>query len=433
MKKIIKRVATVAVCILLLVSCLAGCSQKGKTLMELDGETLSLNTYMLFLSRIKGTLSSTANFGSSASKDSFWDIVMNSDGTTTYNDYYCNMVLDSAKAYLAAMYIFEEEGLKLPKEYKDAINEEMDRLVETDGKGSKAALNSILAAYGANYEILKNAYELEAKMYYLNEHLYGKNGEKIASNVIEEYYQESYVKFRHVFLYTYDVVYETDANGDEIYYTSSGAIAYDTSKRQKTDTDGNPVKDSSGNIIYLNRDGSIAYDKENGQRMAKIGSDGNAEIKDYTGAELNAVLDKAQIIMENAVEGNESVFDALVDEYNEDAGMDELPGGYYVTRDTDYPEEIINALFEMEEGEIRKIKTDSGIHVVMKYELDKGGYAKEANATFFADEKGNYLFMDALKERLLTARVQKYLDQIVIKEDLIKNVNMKSVEPNTDY
>ena len=251
MKKIIKRVATVAVCILLLVSCLAGCSQKGKTLMELDGETLSLNTYMLFLSRIKGTLSSTANFGSSASKDSFWDIVMNSDGTTTYNDYYCNMVLDSAKAYLAAMYIFEEEGLKLPKEYKDAINEEMDRLVETDGKGSKAALNSILAAYGANYEILKNAYELEAKMYYLNEHLYGKNGEKIASNVIEEYYQETYVKFRHVFLYTYDVVYETDENEDEIYYTSTGAIAYDTSKRQKTDADGNPVKDASGNIIYL--------------------------------------------------------------------------------------------------------------------------------------------------------------------------------------
>jgi hypothetical protein len=119
----------------------------------------------------------------------------------------------------------------------------MDRLVETDGKGSKATLNSLLAQYGANYDVLREAYTLEAKIAYLKDHLYGDNGSKIASSVIEGYYQANYVKFRHVFLYTYEVIYEKDANGDDIYYTDDGRIAYDTTRHQKVDENGALVRD----------------------------------------------------------------------------------------------------------------------------------------------------------------------------------------------
>lgn len=433
MSNIIRKAVAVAVCLVLLISCLAGCAQKGKPFMTLEGEKISVNTYMLFLSRVKGTLCSSTNFGSAAKQPSFWDVVMDSDGMTTYNDYYCDMVLDSAKAYLAAMYIFEQEGLKLPDEYKDAIKEEMDRLVETDGKGSKATLNSLLAQYGANYDVLREAYTLEAKIAYLKDHLYGDNGSKIASSVIEGYYQANYVKFRHVFLYTYEVIYEKDVNGDDIYYTDDGRIAYDTTRHQKVDENGAFVRDENQDVIYINRDGSIAYDTKNGKRMPELDDKGYAVTRDYEGEELRKVLDMAQIIMENTIEDDENTFDSLVEKYNEDVGMDEFPNGYYITKNTDYPEEVKEALFEMEEGDIRQVRSENGIHIVMKYKLDKGGYAKKSNVTFFADSDGNYLFMDALKEQLLNARIEQYLDEIEIKEELIENVDMKSVDPNYDY
>ena len=435
MKKIAKRVLLITMCCILLIPCLAGCSQKGKTLMKLDGEKMSVNTYMLFLSRVKGTLASSANFGASALKDSFWDTVMSSDGVTTYNDYYSQMVLDSAKKYLAASYLFDEEGLKLDDDVKAEVKDAMDKLVASDGEGSKTALNAKLAEFGANYAVLKDAYEIEAKIAALNEHLYGENGSKISSNVIEDYYQKTYVKFKHVFLYTYAIVYETDDNGDEIYYTSDGRIAYDTSRKQKTDANGDPVKDSNGDIIYVKRDGSgIAYDTEKGERKAAIDEDGYTMTRDYTTEELRKVSDMAQIIMESAVEGDEKIFDSLVEEYNEDEGMNEYTGGYYMTRDTAYDSpEVLEALFEMEEGEIRKIRSDYGIHVVMKYELDKGGYAKESNSVFFVDSDGNYLFMDDLKTQLLDARLASYIAQIEIKEELIEGVDMKSVGANYNY
>jgi len=434
MRKFAKRALIVLVSLILLVSSLVGCSQKGETLMKLEKQKMSVNTYMLFLSRVKGTLSNASGFGSAATKNEFWDIVMDSDGSTTYNDYYCNMVLESAKTYLAAAQLFKEEGLKLSKETEDEIKETLDRLVETDGKGSKATLNSILADYGANYEVLKDAYTLESKVAQLRDHLYGADGEKISENLLEDYYQENYVKFKQVFLYTYEVLYEVDGNGDDIYYTDDGRIAYNTNRTKKTDADGNPVKDSNGDVIYVNRDGSVAYDTENGERQLRLDEDGYAMTRSYTEEELRKVSDMAQIIMENTVEGDEKVFDFMVEEYNEDVGMDEQPNGYYVTKDTDYAsKEVIEALFDMDTGEIRKVRSEYGIHIVMKYSLDKGGYADKDNATFFSDKNGSYLFIDDLKNQLFEARLKPYTEEIKVNEDLLDSVDMKSVKENTLY
>ncbi len=436
MRRIAKRVLIITMCCILLIPCLAGCSQKGKAFMELDGEKMSVNTYMLFLSRVKGTISSSASVGTSALKDSFWDTVMSNDGSTTYNDHYTSMVLESAKRYLAASYLFDQEGLKLDDATKAEIDDAMNKLVSSEGEGSKTSLNSKLAEFGVNYTVLKDAYEIEAKIAALSEHFYGADGSKISSNVIEEYYQQNYVKFRHVFLYTYAIVYETDDNGDEIYYTSEGRIAYDTSRRQKLDADGNPVKDSNGDIIYVKRDGSgrIAYDTEGGERKPQVDEDGYTMTREYTTEELRKVSDMAQIIMESTVEGDEKIFDSLVEAYNEDTGMNEYKGGFYLTKDTAYDSpEVLEALFDMKEGEIRKVRSDYGIHIVMKYKLDEGGYAKKSNAVFFTDENGRYLFMEDLKTKLLDARLASYIAKIEIKEDLIEGVDMKSVGANYHY
>ena len=186
--KLLKRViATVLACVILLLG--VGCSSHGKTMLELDDSQISVNLVMLLMSRMKGNIASSYGYGSSALKDSFWDTVMSTDGTT-YNTYYTNQVLESAKTYLAALYAFEQKGLELPKETEDAIEETLKKLMEEDANGSKSQFNSILSQYGVNYNILMEAHIIDAKITYLKNSMYGVNGGLIADNLIEEYYQK---------------------------------------------------------------------------------------------------------------------------------------------------------------------------------------------------------------------------------------------------
>ena len=176
MKLLLKRILLLTIACMLIALCFTGCSSRGKKLMELDGTDIPVNLYMLLLSRMKGNLASSYAFGATALSDSFWDTVIDPATGQTYDDYYTNAVLENAKTYLAAMYLFDELGLKLPKETVAEIDEEMDRLVESDGKGSKNTLNTILSEYGANYKILREAYIMEAKIVYLNDYLFGADG-----------------------------------------------------------------------------------------------------------------------------------------------------------------------------------------------------------------------------------------------------------------
>ena len=245
MKSIVKRILVLALACILIVVGICGCSSKGKTLMSVDGEKMSINTYMLLLSRMKGNLASSYAFGNQAKLDSFWDTVIDAKSGGTYNKYYTSIVLDNAKTYLAALALFDEMGLKLPESTLDEIDAEIDTLILSDGNGSKANLNAKLAEYGANVDVLRDAYIMEAKIALLNDTLFGVGGALIDASNYERYYKENYVKFRHVFLYTTEVVYETDSNGDDIYYSnlSDKIIAYDTSATQKLDEDGSLVKD----------------------------------------------------------------------------------------------------------------------------------------------------------------------------------------------
>ena len=112
--------------------CLCACSTKGKPLMKLDKSELSVNHFELYLSRMKGMLSTTSYFGASAKKPEFWDTWMDITDKTTYNTHYTNMVLEAAKGYLAAVALFDERGLKLPKSYIDDIDANMEELVNNE-------------------------------------------------------------------------------------------------------------------------------------------------------------------------------------------------------------------------------------------------------------------------------------------------------------
>ena len=435
MKAIIKKIFILTLACVVILTSMVGCSSRGKTMIELGDSEISVNLYMLLLSRMKGKLASAYSFGEKALYDSFWDTVMDASTGQTYNDYYTNMVLENAKTYIAALYLFDDLGLKLPDSYMDEIDKELDALVDNDGDGSKSAFNALISSYGANYTVLRDAYIMEAKIAYLKDHLFGASGSLISDSLIEEYYQETYVRFRHIFFFTTKPVYDADENGDTIYFTSEGKIAYDKEKGHKKEENGKFVTDKNGDMIFYLDDGRIAYDSKNGVPNPVLDSSGNVMTTKLTADELIKLSDKTQLIIEDeAREGDYKLFDALVEKYTEDEGMTKYPNGYYLTATSNYDSpEVVEALFEMEEGEIRRVDSQYGIHIVMKYELDEGGYADEKNTDFFRTSEGSLAFMSTLKNILLEEYVEKYKANIVIDEELLKSVSMKTVGANYNY
>ncbi|MBE6545811.1 MAG: hypothetical protein E7668_00020 [Ruminococcaceae bacterium] len=437
-KSYLKRSMAFLLALLMSVFCFVGCSSMGKTMMKLEDAKLSVNMFQLFLSRTKGTLASSYSYGSKALKDSFWDTVMSTDGAT-YNRYYTDLVLNNAKTYLEALYVFDQKGLELPDSYIEEIDTKLEQLIEQDANGSKAELNELLAEFGANYKILREAYILEAKFRYLADHMYGADGSLIAENLIEDYYQSTYARFKQVFLYTYDFVYETDEYGEDIYYTDGGRIAYDTTANKRTDNDGKVVHDANGDVIYITRNEKgetrIAYDTKNGTRKHKNAEDGSALVSDLTGERLQEVIDQANLINEKVKEGDFAAFEELVAQYSLDEGMKKYPNGYYLTAQTEYDSpEVVEKLFELEVGQSATVKSDYGIHIIMRYELEEEGYTLSENEDFFiSTTTGGYVFMNDLKNYLLTEYLATFESMIVIDEAVLAEADMKSIGANFYY
>ncbi|MBQ8344966.1 MAG: hypothetical protein IJY42_01725 [Clostridia bacterium] len=446
--KVCKTMVAVLLSLCLLLASLAGCGAKGKTLLELEGSELSVNLFTLFLSRMKGNLCSSYSFGESALSPSFWDIQMNENGQT-YNDYYTDKVLSDSKTYLAALYLFEEQGLKLPDSYVQEIDAELQEMLELHAGGSKTQFNSLLGEYGVNYDLLREAYLLEAKIEYLKLTRYGENGSLVSSELVEQYYQNNYVRFKQVFLSTQRGVYETDANGDDVYYREDGSVAYQKEGEgisAKKDADGNFVRDKKGDVIYCHEDGSVAYDTINGKRQPIYGDDGSTPITvTLTGSELQAVIDKALIVQneaENApASAREVVFDNLSKYildggYNEDSGSQSYTGGYYVTPNESYnlSSKVLDKVYTLEVGEVGMVQSDEGIYVLMRYEMDAGAYAKEENKIFFVNQNtGVYYLISPLVNSLFSAYLAPYAEKVTVDEEVLATVDIKRVSPNFSY
>jgi hypothetical protein len=436
MKKRITRTAALVLAVVILCFTMGSCSS-GKKMMTLSGQSISVNMYEFFLSRQKGTLCTTYYYGSDAKSDDFWKTTISSDGKT-YNDFWTSYILECTKIYLAALYLFEEKyNLSLPAEDVDEVDAKLAELVDYDGNGSKAALNAILSNYGVNYGILRDIYLLEAKINYLQEYLYGADLSKVSADVKEEYYQDNYVRFKQVFFANYYYVYETDSNGDVIYYDPNdtegkGIILYDSSTGiRKFDSEGRALTDKNGNVIYYHEDGSIAYDEKNGVPAHQYDSNGQYKTAAYSQEELKKIYKTAEEIVEFTPAGDTDTFEKMIEKYNEDESQAEYPNGYYFLKSSKYSygyiNDIVGELDSMQTGEVRIVESDYGYHVIMKYELDKGAYSDSDNAEWFEN------FASGVIQWLFTKKCESYVDMIVIDEKLASGVSIIDVKPNFDY
>ena len=397
----LKKYIALFLALLMVMTALLGCAAKGKTLIEIEKEKITVNTFYLFLSRMKGYLSTASAYGENASSDSFWDTVMNTDGTT-YDAFYTDKILQNVKTYAAALYLFRERGLKLPQETVKAIDDELQEIIDNEWGGSKSEFNAKLSQYGANYDVLREAKIIEAKIEYLRADLFGTDGSQIGAQLKEDYYQQNYRRFKHLFFYTYHFVTETDKDGTE-------KIVTDANGNAKTE----PMTEKEIQLV-IDRV-SEAYGKatvEGSPSFLEAWKDGKTAF------------------------GDAGKFDALLTEkdtnnkpmYNEDKGMELYPNGIYLQADSNYDfAEVRDAVFAMNVGEVHVIRSEHGFHVVMRYENNAGAYADTANKDCFVG------FVNELEDKLLTDYLRPYLDLVVVDEKAYKGISIKDVEPNLHY
>ena len=444
MKKSIVRSVALILALVMVAVCFAGCGSKGKTLMVLDQDgvkvKLSVNLFQLYLSRLKGQMSAAEDPGIKVFSDSYWDAWVSTDGTTR-NEQCTNYILEEAKTYLAALYLFEKNDLKLPDETLDAIDAELAELIEYRADGSKSQFNTLLAEYGVNYKLLREAMIISEKISYLKQYLFGADGSKIAENLVDDYYRENYRRFKVITLYASEYVYYTDGDGEDIYYTDKTykRIAYDTTAEKKVDANGVSVTDSNGDQVYVRKDETgktlVAYDTKNGIRQHQTDEGGEALVRVYDkdSAEYKQLIDQVEQIKAKIVEKDYDGFDALVKEYNQSKDMEKYPSGYYVTATSSFDSpEAVEKVFNMDVGKFDTSTSTYGIHIFMRYDLENKGYNLSQNNPFFFNvNNGTNLMMENLKNYLLAQHLDPLKNAVVVDTAVLSEADIKRIGVNT--
>ena len=437
MKTIMKRVLCLVLCVTTLLSlalCFTSCGKESRVLMSYEDLTMTENQFEFLLSRAK------ANYEKAGFSVNDWDTKIDLN-ETTYDVYVRQLVLQEAKLMLAGLHLFEKEGLRLPDETVKAIETDISELVEYHGEGSKSSLNSILSAYGFNVNMLKEQYLLEAKYEYIQTYYYGENGSKLAASATQEYLDDHAVAFKQLLIRSYAYVYETDTNGDEIYYLTdendgqTNNIAYDTIVGSiRTDEFGETITDKNGDTIYYLANGDIAYDKEKGVRAVKYDTSGNPVTRNFTTEELAENREIAESVMNAVKKGDFTAFEAAVSEYT-DSGDERFLGDgdycfLYTTGDNgyDYLNDIADQLAEADVGETRLVTSEYGYNVVMKYDIPNDATSNDAYEDWFSD------LNDRVVQYLFKQKCQAIIDAVVVDETVFSECpTMNEINANYSY
>jgi hypothetical protein len=418
----------------MLAALLASCSVSvTDPVLECEGQQISLAMYEFMLARMKGALAKNKYDVSAGSE--FWSEIHG--GTDKTNEqYYHDVTLDNCKNYLAALVLFEQEGLTLPQSVLDAIEEELSFYIDYDGQGDEEKLDAILSKYGVDTEQLRRIYTVEAKYEYLIAELYGSDASLISDTVKEDHYRENYLRFKQILVSNFYYEYQKDEQGNVIYFDPEDSKPiYDTENGvYHYDGNGSRIRDSYGEIMCFDSDGNILYDKENGYPAATLDESGEAIRYYYTDAQMQERVAQMQQLLDEVGAKNYSAFESKMPEWELFESPDEYyADGYYLSAIEsaayeDYMLDILKKLGEMNDGDVEVVESDYGYHVVMKYPLDKSKYSDADYAEWFAS------FNSSLINKLFLDKCASFYGKIEINTDnLDKARSIKSISSNFDY
>lgn len=280
---------------------------------------------------------------------------------TTVADYLGARIREIIESNCISLYLFDYYKLSLPSSVVSSVNETVN--AEIENAGGRKALNEALAPIGLNADSLREMYLADEKIAYVYDYLYGdtsvgtSGAEPITTEQYNAFYEENYVCVRHIYIRTAD--------------------------KNIVDEEGNAVIDEDGYVI-------------------------TAELTEEEAAVKLALCDE---LMERLNAGED--FLTLETEYSEDAGRYTLTEGYVLSRTTALPDEFINAAFDMEIGEIRRVDASYATHIMFRCELPQLIWNNTAYETMMGD------FKEYVKSEVYAEKVAPMIAEITYDEELM--------------
>ena len=279
----------------------------------------------------------------------------------TVGAYLGERIRDIIDSNCISLYLFDYYKLSLPASVVSAVNETVN--AEIENAGGRKALNEALAPIGLNADSLREMYLADEKISHVYEYLYGDaqvgtNGaEPITNEQYNNFYQENYACVRHIYIRTAD--------------------------KNIVDENGNAVLDEQGNVVTAELTAEEA--------AAKLALCGDLM------ARLNAGED----------------FKTLEAEYSEDAGRHTLTEGYVLSRTTALPDEFIDAAFDMEIGELRRVDASYATHLMLRCELPPMIWNTPAYESLMGD------FKEYVKSEVYAEKIAPMIEKISYDTDLL--------------
>ncbi|MBE6688915.1 MAG: hypothetical protein E7588_06520 [Ruminococcaceae bacterium] len=191
---------------------LAGCSsgEKYQPLITYGTRSVSTNMFGYILSQAKTM--ALYSLGQTADAPEVWE----TDGGKILADYITEDAVSTAMSLVYYASAADAAGEKLTEEDVKKTEENLEALM-TGYNVNKSGLNSIMANYGVNYDILKEYYSLQQLAAKGKSYVLGEGGSyPITDRDYLDYYNKNYVTLRHLNL---NNINKVGANGKEVLLT----------------------------------------------------------------------------------------------------------------------------------------------------------------------------------------------------------------------
>jgi len=362
MNKRQKRTAVLLSAALLSASLLTSCRTGGEAVLTYGDSVITDNQFTYYLATYKNVYLNT--YADMKDTAAFYSAEL-PDGRTG-EEYLFDQTVENVSMSLVCMELFDKNGLTLDPAVAASIDSYVQSFIDDYAGGDKKALNSRLAEYGINVNMLREIYLNEEKGTALYDYLYGENGTVgVTDEELDAYYRENYIRLRHIYV------------NNKFYYetTEEGYASYD----------------ADGNLITHPYEGEALTAK-------------------------NAVIAAIDTALSMGAD-----FETVYEQYSEDRYY---VNGYYLTAQTDFIDEVEKSAADLAPGEYTKVESDVGTHYVLRMELDEKPWEDEANADFFDT------FEDDVKYQAFVNYVKQYLPDVVRNEEKLAEYSVEDSAVN---
>ncbi len=175
---------------------------------------------------------------------------------------YTDKFLTNVFTLLYSQLLFDIYSLEMPQTMVDTINENVETVIGYYGGFSEQMFDQNAKVYGFTAKTLREVYTMQMKQTLVIEHLYGKDGEKIEKEKLDEIFEKNFFCFQTIVINNkYKFVTETNDKGETVDVIES-LTEYEMQERNDIIDDlTNLFIDPDENYTYKVIDPSMTYEE----------------------------------------------------------------------------------------------------------------------------------------------------------------------------